>query len=115
MRAYELMVIFDGDLDESSIQGVINRIHAQVDEAGGTTATTDKWGQRRFAYEINHKNVGFYVVFEILAEPGALDRLETILRLADEVVRHKLIRLPDHEAARRGLLGEQPASAPAEA
>ena len=77
MRAYELMVIFDGDLDESTVQGGINRIHAQVEEAGGLTATTDKWGQRRFAYEINHKHVGFYVVLEILAEPGALDRMET--------------------------------------
>lgn len=115
MRAYELMVIFDGDLDESTVQQGINRIHAQVTEAGGDTVTTDKWGVRRFAYEINHKNQGFYVVMEIEAEPGALDRLENALRLADEVVRHKLIRLPDHEAARRGLLGAQAVSADAEA
>ena len=45
-------------------------------------------------------------MFEILAEGGALDDLERQLRLADDVVRHKLIRLPDREAARRGL-GEQ--------
>jgi small subunit ribosomal protein S6 len=112
MRAYELMVIFDGDLDESTVQGGINRIHAEVVEAGGETKSTNKWGSRRFAYEIDHKNVGFYVVLEILAEPGALDRLENTLRLADEVVRHKLIRLPDTEAATRGLIG---GSAPAEA
>ena len=115
MRAYELMVIFDGDLDESSVQLGINKIHEQVTEAGGETVTTDKWGTRRFAYEIDHKSVGFYVLLEILAEAGALDRLEGTLRLADDVVRHKLIRLPDHEAARRGLLGEQAAPAPAEA
>ena len=74
--------------------------------SGGEIATTDRWGKRRFAYEINHKTEGFYVVFEIVAEPGALDDLERSLRLADDVVRHKLIRLPDREAARRGLLGE---------
>ncbi|HYI62230.1 MAG TPA: 30S ribosomal protein S6 [Acidimicrobiales bacterium] len=112
MRAYELMVIYGGDLDESTVQQSINRLHVQVEEAGATTVTTDKWGRRRFAYEIDHKNEGFYVVFEIRAEPGALDRLETSLRLADEVVRHKLMRLPVHEAARRGLSGEP---APAEA
>ena len=39
------------------------------------------------------------MVFEIVAEPGALDDLERNLRLADEVVRHKIIRLPDCEAA----------------
>ena len=112
MRAYELMVICDGDLDESTVSGVINRITAEVEAAGGRTVTTDKWGRRRFAYEINHKTEGFYVVFEVLAEPGALDHLETTLRLADEVVRHKLIRLPDGEASKRGLFDEQ--AAPAE-
>ena len=113
MRAYELMVICEGELDESAVSGVINRIHAEVEAKGGRTATTDKWGKRRFAYEIDKKHEGFYVVFEILAEPGSLDHLESTLRLADEVVRHKLIRLPDHEAARRGLLSEQ--ATPAEA
>jgi small subunit ribosomal protein S6 len=107
MRAYELMVIFDGELDESAVAGVINQVTAQVEAAEGSVAKTEKWGRRRFAYEINHKTEGFYVVFEIEAEPGALDAVDRSLRLADEVVRHKLVRLPDHEAARRGLLGEQ--------
>ncbi|MGI8757652.1 MAG: 30S ribosomal protein S6 [Acidimicrobiales bacterium] len=105
MRAYELMVIFDGDLDESTIAGVINQVTAQVETADGVIAKTDKWGRRRFAYEIDHKTEGFYVVFEIEAEPGALDTVDRNLRLADEVVRHKIIRLPDHEAHKRGLLG----------
>ena len=33
-----------------------------------------------------------------------MEPLERSLRLSDEVVRHKLIRLPDHEAQRRGLI-----------
>jgi small subunit ribosomal protein S6 len=112
VRAYELMVICDGDLEESDVAGVINRVTADVTARGGTVAETDKWGKRRFAYEINHKHEGFYVVFQLLAEPGSLDPVERMLRLADEVVRHKVIRLPDHEAERRGLLGE---ATPAEA
>ena len=105
MRAYELMVICDGGLEESDVSKVINTVTAQVEAAGGTVAKTDKWGRRRFAYEINHKTEGFYVVFEIEAEPGALDTVDRNLQLADEVVRHKIIRLPDAEAHRRGLLG----------
>ena len=105
MRAYEMMVIFHGDLDESTVAGVINKVTAQVESDGGTVAKTDKWGKHRFAYEINHKHEGFYVVFELLTEPGALDDLERTLRLTDQVVRHKLIRLPEREAAKRGLVG----------
>ena len=111
MRAYELMVIFDGDLDESTVAGVINQVTAQVESAGGTIPKTDKWGRRRFAYEINHKREGIYVVLEITTEASNLDDVDRALRLADEVVRHKIIRLPDREATRRGLLGEAPPAA----
>ena len=111
MRAYELMVIFDGDLDEPVAQVWIKTITEQIAATGGNVhGRLDWWGKRRFAYEINHKHEGYYLVLNLVAEPGALDGLERSLRLADEVVRHKLIRLPDAEAARRGLVGSGAAS-----
>jgi small subunit ribosomal protein S6 len=106
MRAYELMIIFDADLEEADVQAQLTKVGEQVTAAGGRVASTDNWGKRRFAYEINHKQEGTYVVLELLRDAGGFDDLERSLRLADEVVRHKLLRLPDHEAARRGLLGE---------
>ncbi|WP_229022924.1 30S ribosomal protein S6 [Actinomarinicola tropica] len=113
MRAYELMIILDAELEESVIQGVINRTSEMVSASGGNVATTDKWGRRRFAYEIDHKTEGFYVVLEIVTEAQNLDDVDRFLRLADETVRHKIIRLPDKEAARRGLFGEEAAPASA--
>ena len=104
MRAYELMVIIRGDLDETAAQAQVTDIEGRLN-AAGTVSSTDFWGRRQFAYEIDHKTEGSYVVYEVLADPGALDGVERSLRLADEIVRHKLIRLPDHEAARRGLIG----------
>jgi len=102
MRAYELMIIFSADLDESTVQTSINRITAQAADADATVEKVDKWGVRRFAYEINHKWEGFYVVLEF-ASPNALDEIDRTLRLADDVIRHKFIRLPLPEAHRRGL------------
>jgi small subunit ribosomal protein S6 len=110
MRAYELMVILDSSLDDLVIDNWVKRIAETVTGKGGTVATTDRWGRRRFAYEIDHRTEGYYVVFEVTAGGGDLDALERSLRLADEIVRHKLIRLPDREAARRGLLGAAPAA-----
>ena len=105
MRAYELMVIFDGDLDEPAAQAWTKTVVEQVAARGGRVhGAADWWGKRRFAYEIKHKTDGYYAVFNLMAEPGALDDFERSLRLADDVVRHKLIRLPDAEAARRGLV-----------
>ena len=108
MRAYELGVIIDGDLDEPVAQRWIKVVNDQVKAAGGhAVGHPEWWGKRRFAYEINKKEEGYYVFFNVVAPPGSLDELERHLRLADEVVRHKLIRLPDHEAARRGMVEQQ--------
>lgn len=110
MRAYELMVIFDGTTDESDVERILQQGGGLITAGGGRVAKTDRWGRRRFAYEINHKWEGIYVVLEIVTEASNLDDLERMLRIADEVVRHKLIRLPDREAAKRGLLGAAPAA-----
>ncbi|HUW02051.1 MAG TPA: 30S ribosomal protein S6 [Acidimicrobiales bacterium] len=109
-RAYELMVILDGSIDDNVVTVEVEKIATQAAECG-EIVTTDVWGRRAFAYEIDHKHDGHYMVFEILGEPGSLDPLDRALRLADEVVRHKIIRLPDSEAARRGLLGGEAAPA----
>ena len=108
MRAYELMVIIDAELDDEVIDATVKRIAGLLEQRGATVKREDRWGRRRFAYEINHKLEGYYVVYEFVGGSD-LDTLERALRLADETVRHKVVRLPDAEAARRGLL-EQAAS-----
>ena len=104
MRAYELMVILDGSLEEPDALAWVTSITDAITAAGGSVhGKPDWWGKRRFAYQINKKDEGYYVVLNLLAPGGALDEYERNLRLADDVVRHKLLRLPDAEAERRGM------------
>ncbi len=98
------MVIFRSETEESAVQTFVNRLEAMAKEAGGSLEKLDKWGVRSFAYEIDKMNEGFYVVMEFVA-PNALNEVDRVLRLADEVIRHKFIRLPLDEASRRGLAG----------
>lgn len=102
MRAYELMIIFTADTEESDVQQQINRLEELAKEAGGSLEKIDKWGVRRFAFEIQKKTEGFYVVLEFIA-PNALEEVDRTLRLADGVIRHKFVRLPLKEAHKRGL------------
>jgi small subunit ribosomal protein S6 len=110
MRAYELMIIFQGDVEDDALNRILAQSGKLIEAGPGKVAKTDRWGKRRFAYEINHKWEGVYVVLEITTEASNLDDLERMLRIADEVIRHKLIRLPDREAAKRGLVGVAPAA-----
>ncbi len=106
MRAYELMIILDAGVEESDVAARIEQVAENVTAHGGQVISEDRWGKRRFAYEINHQHEGYYLVLEFATETRDMGTLERLLRLADDVVRHKLIRLPDAEAARRGLLGD---------
>ncbi len=105
MRAYELMVIIDGDVEDPKAQSWMKFITDEITKVEGSIhGKPDWWGKRPFAYLINKKEAGYYLVVECLANGGALDELERQLRLADDIVRHKLIRLPDAEAERRGMV-----------
>lgn len=100
LRPYEVMIIFDATLEEDSIQGIVDRATQLIRDRGGNPGQIDRWGKRRFAYELNHRWEGYYVVAEFTAEPTSIAELDRMLRLADEVVRHKVIRLPDKVAGR---------------
>jgi small subunit ribosomal protein S6 len=104
LRAYELGVILNGDLDEPAAQERLKALTQQIVAAGGkVVGQPDWWGRRRMAYPIKKKWDGYYVFYNVLAEGGALDEFERTLRIADEIFRHMLLRLPDVEASRRGM------------
>jgi ribosomal protein S6 len=60
--------------------------------AGGEVARVDRWGVRRFAYEIDHKNEGYYFVTNFRAPQDTVPRLNQVLRIGDEYVRGKVFR-----------------------
>jgi small subunit ribosomal protein S6 len=111
MRPYEVMIIFDAGLEEESIRAVTDRATETLQARGGKVVRVDRWGKRRFAYELKHRTEGYYVLVEATAEPAAMAEMDRLLSLADEVVRHKVVRLPDGIAGR----GPRPVPVPPEA
>ncbi|HUG88095.1 MAG TPA: 30S ribosomal protein S6 [Actinomycetota bacterium] len=91
MREYEVMVIVD-ETAEEKLEAVVERVTQIVTGGGGEVTKVDRWGKRKFAYEIDHKTDGFYLVIEFTADTDLLTELERVLLLADEVVRHKVVR-----------------------
>ncbi len=98
MRPYEVMAIFEATTEPTVIQGVLDQALDVIRTTGGTPGTIDRWGKRTLAYEVNHKREGYYVVVEFTAEPATVAALDRMMGLADEIIRHKVVRLPDHRA-----------------
>ena len=93
MRRYEVMVIHRPELQEAEVQAKVKEIETLLETRGVTIAETDLWGKRRFAYEIDHIHEGYYSVVQFDGEPALVDTLDRALSLADNVVRHKILRI----------------------
>ncbi len=102
MRPYEVMVIFDTGTEPPAIQAVVDRLLETVRTSGGTPGAVDRWGRRPFAYEVKHRREGYYVLVEFSGEVQTVNDLDRMLSLADEVLRHKVIRLPEKALRRVG-------------
>jgi small subunit ribosomal protein S6 len=95
MRHYEVMVILDAGLEEEAIRAVLDRATQLFTANGATVGKVDRWGKRRFAYEVHHRGEGYYALVDVTAEPAAVAQVDRMLGLADEVIRHKVVRLPE--------------------
>ncbi|MFN2608088.1 MAG: 30S ribosomal protein S6 [Acidimicrobiales bacterium] len=100
MRPYEVMIILDPTLEDGAVDAQVDRATSLISSGGGQPGRVDRWGKRRLAYEIQHHREGTYLLVEAQAEPAAMEALDRALHLADEVIRHKVIRLPDRIAGR---------------
>lgn len=92
MNKYEALYIIDKDVSDEDKQAVIDRLSEVVTSAGGEVSNIDKWGIRKYAYPINFKTEGYYVLMEFTAEPAVPAEIDRLVRIMDETVRVMVIR-----------------------
>jgi small subunit ribosomal protein S6 len=103
------MFILPAEAEEATVSTAVDRIAKTIAPTGGKVDSIDRWGRRRFAYEIARQHEGYYVVVRIEAEPSVQSELDHTLKLADEVIRHKILLLPD-KAPEKAKATTSPAS-----
>ena len=115
MRPYEVMIIFDSTLEEDAIRAELDRSTELIRSRGGNPGKVERWGRRRLAYEIRKQRDGYYVLMEVNAESAVMAELDRTLTLADPVLRHKVVRVPEKpmiRPTRRDLAGLGPSAEP---
>lgn len=92
MRSYELVFIVDPELEGDDLTAVIERVKTLVERNGGQVAQVELWGLRRLAYPIRNQWEGQYVLMQLEMEPQGVGGLERDLGLAEQVMRHLIVR-----------------------
>ena len=118
MPLYDLTMILDAEAPEGRRAEILDGVRATVEAEGAIVGDYD-WGVRRLAFEIDRHGEGAYHLLQVDAPPPVLERLDRTLKITDEVLRFRFIRLrpgpppsapPRPEGPRRGE--EEPADVP---
>ena len=117
---YDLMLILDPNAPDGRHEEILAGVRQSI-EADGTLVGEHDWGTRHLAYEIDHRGDGRYHLVQFQGEPALLERLDRSLKIADGVLRFRVIRLkpgspppptPRPETGRRGEEGREERWAP---
>ena len=91
MKSYEILYIIDATTSDEKREEIISKVKAIVDGNGGTAQEPEKWGVRKFAYPINYKTEGYYVLMNFEAPETVPQILENQLSILDGVVRQMTV------------------------
>jgi small subunit ribosomal protein S6 len=91
MNEYELVVIIHPDLDDEAIDQALGRIDGWIKDSGGKIDSTDVWGKKHMAYEIQKQNEGIYYLLNVTLVPESIAELERNLTILEPVMRHMIV------------------------
>ena len=97
MSFYEHIFLMRQDLAPAQVEGLIEQMKELVANNGGKVAKVENWGLRTLAYKIRKNRKAHYVLMNLDAPSAAVQELERIERLSDDIIRYMTIRVDELE------------------
>ena len=92
MNKYEMLYIIDNDATDEKKEEIIAKLSDVVTSNGGTVENIDKWGTKKYAYPINYKTEGYYVLMNFEAAPTIPQELDRQIKIIDQAVRCLILK-----------------------
>ena len=92
MNKYEVLYIIAQDVADDKREAIINSFADIVTKNGGTVDNIDKMGLKKFAYEIEGKKEGFYVLMNFTSESNVPKLIEQKMALTDGFIRKMFLK-----------------------
>ena len=97
MPKYEHVFISRQDLSNTQAEGLIEHFSSILSDNGGTLVESEYWGVKTMAYKINKNRKGHYAFLRTDAPAAAVQEMERLMRLHDDVMRVLTIKVDEHE------------------
>ncbi|MEO0680152.1 MAG: 30S ribosomal protein S6 [Pseudomonadota bacterium] len=104
MALYEHVFIARQDLSNAQAEGLIEHFGQILKDNGGEVEGSEYWGLRTMAFKMNKNRKGHYGFLKTNAPAPAVDEMERLMRLHDDVLRVLTVRVEDHEEGPSAVL-----------
>jgi small subunit ribosomal protein S6 len=95
MLQYETVFVTDPNLSDGDIDELVQLVDQITVAAGGKVLKVEKWGKRRLAYPIDHREEGLYVLMTLECPPQHVKEVDRRYRMNDRILRHLTVRVED--------------------
>lgn len=113
-KTYETIFILDAILDDEKVESIIQKYSAFLTKNNSSIVNIDKWGRRKFAYQIKKKHTGFYISIEFTGAADVVAKLERQYHLDENIIRYLTVSFDKRTVAERKAYFEKKAQLEAE-
>ena len=97
MPLYEHVMIARQDLSNAQAEGLIEHFGTILKDNGGTVVDSEYWGVKTMAYKIKKNRKGHYAYLRTEAPSGAVQEMERLMHLHDDVMRVLTVKVDAHD------------------
>jgi small subunit ribosomal protein S6 len=90
---YDLVLLLSTGADEETRTKIVDDVEAMITAADGNVSRKQAWGQRPTTYEVNHQAEADYYLLQFTGPTSLLESLSHSLRIADAVLRFRIIKV----------------------
>ena len=98
MNQYETVFILTPVLSDEQMKETVEKFKGVLTNAGAEIISEENWGLKKFAYPIDKKTTGFYVLIEFNAAPETIKTLEIAYRRDEKVLRFLIVKMEKYAA-----------------
>ena len=97
MPLYEHVYLARQDASAQQVDDLTAQLKGVVEGLGGSVKKTEYWGVKSLSYRLRKNRKAHFTLMDIDAPPPAINEIERLERLNEDVVRYLTIRVDAHE------------------
>jgi len=97
MPLYEHVYLARQDASTQQVEELTAQLKGVIEGLGGTIAKNEYWGVKSLSYRLRKNRKAHFTLLNVNAPPAAINEIERLERLNEDVLRYLTIRVEEHE------------------